>query len=183
MVVMFALGPRRGQAWTSALRRRRSRWPSRPSRWRCRPSLQVDPVAWAPSTWPSRTPIVKDLPSVETLGLHLGDQLGQDRHADDEPDDGRRGGRPDRPLRDLRASATASTARSQHAAGTSDIDRGRDPAVRRRQRRQARRRQGRRRPDRGRAAGARPQGRARHRRHPGRAARASRRCRSTPPTS
>ena len=31
--------------------------------------------------------IVKDLPSVETLGFDLGDQLRQDRHADDEPDD------------------------------------------------------------------------------------------------
>ena len=35
-------------------------------------------------------------------GVHLGDQLRQDRHADDEPDDRGRGGRPDRPLHDLR---------------------------------------------------------------------------------
>ena len=43
----------------------------------------------------------------------------------------------------------------QHAAGSSRHDRRRDPALRRRQRREARRRQGRRRPDRGRAARAR----------------------------
>ena len=56
--------------------------------------------------------------------------------------------------------------RIHHAAGHVRVDRGRDPAVRRRQRRQAGRRQGRRRPDRGRSAGAgrtRPGG---HRRHP-----------------
>ena len=44
--------------------------------------------------------------------LHLGDQLGQDRHADDEPDDGRRGRRPGRPLHGLRAPATPSRGRS-----------------------------------------------------------------------
>ena len=54
--------------------------------------------------------IVKDLPSVETLGFDLGDQLGQDRHADDEPDDRGRGRRPDRPLHDLRHRLRASRA-------------------------------------------------------------------------
>ena len=39
--------------------------------------------------------IVKDLPSVETLGLHVGDQLGQNGNADDEPDDCSRGARSD----------------------------------------------------------------------------------------
>ena len=33
---------------------------------------------------------MKRMQSTETLGLHLGDQLGQDRHADPEPDDRRR---------------------------------------------------------------------------------------------
>ena len=59
-----------------------------------------------------RNAIVKDLPVGRDARVHLGDQLRQDRHADDEPDDRRRGGRPDRPLHDLRASATASRARS-----------------------------------------------------------------------
>ena len=121
-------------------------------------------------------------PSVETLGLDVGDQLRQDRHADDEPDDRGRGGRPRRPVHDLRHRLRPrgqGPARRRHL----DLDRRRHPALRGRQRRQARGRQGRRRPDRGRAAGARPQGGARHRRHAGAPARGWPRCRSTRPTS
>ena len=51
--------------------------------------------------------------------VHLGDQLRQDRHADDEPDDGRRGGRPDRPLHGLRHRLRPRGA-VHHAAGSSD---------------------------------------------------------------
>ena len=52
--------------------------------------------------------------------IDLGDQLGQDGHADDEPDDGRRGGRPDRPILDLRDAATSSRARSSTPPAPSD---------------------------------------------------------------
>ena len=96
--------------------------------------------------------------------LHLGDQLGQDRDADDEPDDRRRGARLDRPLHGLRhrlqprGHDRPRRREHQHA-------RRRRPPLRGRERRQARRRQGRRRPDRGRAARPGAQGRARHRGH------------------
>ena len=98
--------------------------------------------------------------------LDVGDQLGQDRHADDEPGHRRRGDRPHRPVRDhrhgLRARRRGPAHRRQH-----EHDRGGDPAVPDHQRRQARQRQGRGRPHRGRAAGPRAQGEARHRGHAG----------------
>ena len=97
--------------------------------------------------------------------VHLGDQLRQDRHADDEPDDRRGGGGPDRPLHDLRHRLRPG-GQGPSRRGLGGHDRGRDPAVPRRQRRQARGRQGRRRPHRGCPAGAGPQGRAGHRRDP-----------------
>ena len=70
-----------------------------------------------------------------------------------------------------------------HAAGTSAVDRRRDPPVRHRQRRQARRRQGGRRPDRGRPARARPTRPGSTSRPAGSSSRDWPRCRSTPPTS
>ena len=97
--------------------------------------------------------------------LHLGHQLGQDGHADDEPGDRRRGARRRRPLHRLGhrlRPRRAGAARGRHLA----LHRRRHPPVHRHQRRQARERQGRRRPHRGRPAGARPQGRAGHRRQP-----------------
>ncbi len=100
-------------------------------------------------------------------GLDLGDQLGQDRHPDDEPGHGHRGDRSHRPLLDhrdgLRPRRRGRARRRQH-----EHDRGRDPALPGRQRRQARRRQGRGRSHRGRAARPRAQGQAGRRRHAGR---------------
>ena len=52
--------------------------------------------------------------------VHVGDQLRQDGHADDEPDDRRRGRRPDRPLHDLRHRLRASRARSSTRPASSD---------------------------------------------------------------
>ena len=98
--------------------------------------------------------------------LDVGDQLRQDRHADDEPDDGGRGGRSDRPLHDLGLRLRA-RGHGPPRGRLDGHDRRRDPALRRRERRQARRRQGRGRSDRGRAARARPQGGARPRRDAG----------------
>ncbi len=51
--------------------------------------------------------------------LHVGDQLGQDRHPDDEPDDGRRGRGSPATATPSPARATAWRARIHHAAGTS----------------------------------------------------------------
>ena len=73
--------------------------------------------------------------------------------------------------------------RVQHAAGSADDDRRRDPALRRGQRRPAGRGQGGRRPHRGRAARARATRPAWTSTRPGSATRAWRRCRSTPRTS
>ena len=114
--------------------------------------------------------------------VHLGDQLGQDRDADDEPDDGGRGRRPDRPLRDHRHRLQPG-GQDQPPGRQDRHDRRRDPAVRRRERREARRRQGRRRSDRGRAARAGAQGRACTSTRRASSCPASRRCRSTRPTS
>ena len=115
--------------------------------------------------------------------LDVGDLLGQDRHAHAQPDDraAARGRRP--PLL---------------GRGRGLLDRGQDPARRRRhghvaravpaadgarQRRGGARRRDRGRPDRGGARRARREGRARRRRDAARATRASPRCRSTPSTS
>ena len=100
MIVMFVLGRQRGLAWdalfvsavslaiaaipealptvTQTILSHRRRRPGQAQRHRQGPALGRD------------------------ARVHLGDQLRQDRHADDEPDDGRRGGGPDRPLHDLR---------------------------------------------------------------------------------
>ena len=114
--------------------------------------------------------------------LDVGDQLGQDGHADAEPGHGRRGDRPHGPLRDLR-DGLRPRRRRQARRRQHQHDRAGDPALPRRERRQARRRQGRRRSHRGRAAGPGAQGEARRRRHAGRLSRGSRPCRSIPPTS
>ena len=98
--------------------------------------------------------------------IDIGDQLGQDRDAHDEPDDRRRTGRRGRPLHDLRDRLRP---RGQRAARRRDLrlHRRRRHPVHHRQRRQARERRGRRRPHRGRAARPGPQGGARHRSQPG----------------
>ena len=162
MIIMFALGLSRGQAWTT---------------------LFNTAVALAIAAIPLALPmvvqvvlslgsvelakqkaIVKDLPSVETLGFTSAinsDKTGTltmnqvtvvevldatDRYT---------------------VSGTGYSLDGQVSTPPARLD-TLDAAilpVRRRERRQARRRQGRRRPDRGRAARARAQGRARHRRH------------------
>ena len=65
--------------------------------------------------------IVKRLRSAETLGLHLGDQLRQDRHADAEPDDRRRDGHPGPPLHRSPAAATRTEGIVKHVVGQPDI--------------------------------------------------------------
>ena len=98
--------------------------------------------------------------------LDLGDQLRQDRDFDDEPDDRGRGARSVRPVHDL---GLGLRARGLGAARCwfNRHDRGRDPAVRGRERCDPRGRKGRGRPHRGGAARARTQGGPRHRRHAG----------------
>ncbi len=100
MIVMFALGLSRGQSADS---------------------LFITAVALAIAAIPTALPTVlqvilsagaKELAGAEghrqgprvggDARLHVGHQLRQDRHADDEPDDGRRGAGPRRPLHDLR---------------------------------------------------------------------------------
>ena len=70
-------------------------------------------------------------------GFDVGDQLGQDRHADDEPDDRDRGRRPDRPLHDLRLRVRAGREGAARR-GRLGHDRRGDPSLHRRERRQAR---------------------------------------------
>ena len=167
MIVMFALGLNRGQSWTT---------------------LFNTAVALAIAAIPLALPmvvqvvlslgsvelakqkaIVKDLPSVETLGFTSAinsDKTGtltMNQMTAVEVLD---------PTDRYTITGTGYSLEGQisHAAGEHQHDRRRDPALRRRERREARRRQGRRRPDRGRAARARAQGRARHRSDAGRAA-------------
>jgi hypothetical protein len=71
--------------------------------------------------------------------LHLGDQLRQDRDADAEPDDRRRGGHADRPLHHLRHGLRARRQGPPRRRQLS-LRRGRDPAVPGGQRRRAGRR-------------------------------------------
>ena len=162
MIVMFALGLHRGQSWTT---------------------LFDTAVALAIAAIPLALPmvvqvvlslgsvelakqkaIVKDLPSVETLGFTSAinsDKTGTltmnqmtavevvdptDRYA-------------------ITGTGYSLEGKISHAGRQDRHDRRRDPALRRRERRQARRRQGGRRSDRGRAARAGAQGGRVHRRH------------------
>ena len=56
------------------------------------PAVVTFLLATGTTTLAAAHAIVKRLRSVETLGRDVGDQLRQDRHADAEPDDGRRDG-------------------------------------------------------------------------------------------
>ena len=115
--------------------------------------------------------------------LDVGDQLGQDRNADAEPDDGGRADDPRPALHDLRRRLLDrgdDQARLRPAGGAARAVPAADGALRRRGRQG--RRAGRR-PDRGRARRARREGRPRRGRRRGRRTRASPSCRSTPPTS
>ena len=98
--------------------------------------------------------------------VHLGDQLRQDRHADDEPDDGGRGASTPPTATRSRASATGSRARSTTppAAPTTIEDAILPYLVANDAKLVDGKVVGD--PDRGRAARARPQGRPRHRRAP-----------------
>ncbi len=96
-------------------------------------------------------------------GLHVGHQLGQDGHADHEPDDGRRGRQPVRPLHD-HGHRLRHQGHGAARGGVGPEHRRRHPAVPRGQRRQARERQGRGRSHRGSPARPGRQGRPGHRR-------------------
>ena len=51
------------------------------------PTVVTTILAWGTEQLAKAGAIMKRLASTQTLGLHLGDQLRQDRHADAEPDD------------------------------------------------------------------------------------------------
>ena len=118
MIIMFVLGAQRGQSRDDAVHQRGRAGDRGDPGGACRPC----------SRWSSRSARRarqarrgRQGPDVgRDARLDVGDQLGQDRDADDEPGDGRRGARPDRPLHDLRQRLRASRARSSHAAGSSD---------------------------------------------------------------
>ena len=164
MVVMFVLGAQRGQSstvvFTSAVALAIAAIPE------AMPTVLQVILSLGAADLAKHGAVLKDLASVETLGSTSAinsDKTGTltmnqmtavevldptDRYT-------------------ISGSGYELEGKVHHAAGSSRHDRRRDPALRRRQRREARRRQGRGRPDRGRAARARPQGRARPRRHAG----------------
>ena len=116
--------------------------------------------------------------------VDVGDLLGQDRHADAQPDDGA-------PAGASSGAGSTSTARATRPTGASstppasgdDPARAVPPADGARQRRRDPRRRVHRRPDRGSAGRARRQGRARRRSRRAAPIPVSPRCRSTPSTS
>ena len=180
MVVMFALGLHRGDPWRelfiSAVALAISAIPE------ALPTVVQVVLSLGSVELAGRNAIVKELPSVETLGFTSAinsDKTGTltmnqmtavevvdttDRYT-------------------ISGTGYGLEGRVHHAAGKSDVDRGRDPAVRDRKRRAPGGGEGRRRPHRGRAARARAQGRSRHRGDPRGAAARWRRCRSIRPTS
>ena len=91
MVVMFVLGRSRGEAWdvlfVSAVTLAIAAVPE------ALPTVTQMILSLGGVDLAKRNAIVKELPVGRDPGFHLGDQLGQDRHPDDEPDDGRRGHR------------------------------------------------------------------------------------------
>ena len=162
MIVMFVLGAQRGESakvlFTSAVALAIASIPE------AMPTVLQVILSLGASDLAKRGAVVKDLASVETLGSTSAinsDKTGtltMNQMTAVEVLD------PDRPLHDLgyrlrpRRQGAARGRRVRH-------DRAGDPALHRRQRRQARGRQGRRRPHRGRAARARLQGGARPRGH------------------
>ena len=163
MVVMFVLGRSRGEAWdvlfVSAVTLAIAAVPE------ALPTVTQMILSLGGVDLAKRNAIVKELPSVETLGFTSAinsDKTGtltmNQMTVVEVVDPGDR--------YTVSGTGYGLEGRIHHAAGTSAVHRGRDPALRRRERRAARRRQGRRRPDRGRAARPGAQGRPRHRRHP-----------------
>ena len=180
MIVMFALGRARGQAWdalfVSAVSLAIAAIPE------ALPTVTQMILSLGGVDLAKRNAIVKDLPSVETLGFTSAinsDKTGtltmNQMTAVEVVDPADR--------YTISGIGYGLEGKVHHAAGIDGLHRGRDPALPGRQRRQAGGRQGRRRSDRGRPAGARVQGRAGHRRHPRAACPGWPRCRSTRPTS
>ena len=111
MVVMFVLGAQRGQSVDGRVHER-GRAGDRGD-----PGGDADraagrPVARRRRSSPSAERVVKDLAVGRDARLDLGDQLGQDRHADDEPDDRGRGASTRPTATRSPARATSSRARS-----------------------------------------------------------------------
>ena len=178
----WSLNLSRGESFNDGLHRRgRVRDRRDPDR-RC-PRWSRRSCRGARSSSPKADAIMKRLPLDRDARVDVGDQLGQDRHADAQPDDRGRDDDPGPPLRDR---------------GRGLLDRGHDQARRRAGRRAAgavpaadgagvrRRGQGRRadrRPDRGRAGRAGREGRRSTSSRRGSTTRGSPSCRSTRPTS
>ncbi len=163
MVIMFALGLHRGDPWRelfiTAVALAISAIPE------ALPTVVQVVLSLGSVELAGRNAIVKELPSVETLGFTSA--INSDKTGT-------------LTMNQMTAVEVVDTTdrftisgigyglegRVHHAAGGVEHERGRDPAVRRRKRRPPRGRQGDRRPHRGRVARARAQGRSRHRRDP-----------------
>ena len=136
MIVMFALGRARGQAWdhlfTAAVSLAIAAIPE------ALPTV-TQTILSVGGAGPGQAQRDRAGPALgRDAGVHLGDQLRQDRHADHEPDDRGRGGEHDRPLHDLRHRLRPGGP-GPSRRGLGGQHRGRDPALSRGQRRQARR--------------------------------------------